>query len=48
MKLLLEISELLEWIPEAVTDGNYNISSIKGLASLKQSTNWRFIFPGKS
>ena len=37
MKLLLEISELLEWIPEAVTDGNCNISSIKGLASLNKA-----------
>ena len=37
VKLLLEISELLEWIPEAVTDGNCNISSIKGLASLNKA-----------
>ena len=37
MKLQLEITELLELIPEAVADGNCNISSIKGLASLQNA-----------
>ena len=37
MKLQLEITELLELIPEAVVDGNCNISSIKGLASLQNA-----------
>jgi len=34
MKLLLEISEILELIPEAVVDGNCNISSIYSLKDM--------------
>ena len=37
MKLLLEISEILELTPEASVDGNCNISSISGFASLQKA-----------